>query len=139
MRVQATRSTLFPGRRRERSGNKACANHGNDEEKGREEIQERFGPGVKDVREIALYPAGGEPYQADDDADSTQGEKRCTNNDENVAGHGVPGERGRLPNTPALDGRAPDPVSGIGISFPIQDYGRVHEQKQGVREAGKCE
>jgi hypothetical protein len=138
MRVQTARCTFFSGWCRKSSGNKACPDHGNDEQKGREEIQERFGPSVKDVRETALYPAGGEPYQPDDDADSTQGEKRCTDNDENVAGHKVPGERCRLPNTPALGGRAPDPGSGIGISFPIQDYGRVHPQKQVAKDAGMC-
>lgn len=109
----------------EGSGDEAGADDRNDEEKGGEQVEERLGSGIEDVGERAVNSAGNDPNEADGDADSADREKRCTDNDEHVTGHGLPGERGRLRRVPEPDKTFCRTGSRIGISLPIEDYGPI--------------
>ena len=74
----------------ESTGDKAGTDDRDDEEQGGQQVEESLGASVEYVRERSMNSTGNDPNQADDDADSADREKRCTDYNEHVAGHELP-------------------------------------------------
>ena len=88
--MHCTGTTFFFRGDRQGAGNETGADDRNDEEQGGQQVEESLGASVEYVRERSMDSTGNDPNQADDDANSADREKRCTDYNEHVAGHELP-------------------------------------------------
>ena len=122
MRVKLAGVPLLSGGRGKRSCDEPGADHRNGEQERGQHIQERLGAGIEDVWDCSVNVACRDPDQADDNANSANGKKCSTDNNQHSAGHRIP--RREMPlaqfrtSKTVLSG-----TSRIGISLPVENYG----------------
>jgi len=122
MQVKFPGVPLLFGGRGKSSCDEPSADHCDGEQEGGQQIQERLRAGIEDVGDCSVNVTCRDPDQADDNANSANGKKCSTDNNQHSAGHRIP--RREMPlaqfrtSKTVLSG-----TSRIGISLPVENYG----------------